>query len=197
MSFKLRDGTGSGNEVEVTEANQLSIVGEQHSLQFHHSFHNAAAYQVVGDFTTINNTTHTILHIKNTSTSRVVAVTYVRIQALDLAGGTALPSVNTYFQLGTGTTYASGGTAIIPVNVNFTSGHTADAVVYDNNPTVSGTFIEIDKWFVDIEGNQLIYNKEGSVILGQNDVFEVRVTSDHTSGVAIARVSFVFLANGA
>lgn len=196
MSIKIIDGTGSGNEVEVTANNQLSIVGEQHSLQFHHSFHSSNAYQVIGDFTSINNSTHTILHIKNISTTKIIAITYIRIQGLDFTGGTALPSVLTYFQLGMGTTYTSGGTVVTPVNVNFASGQTAEATVYDNSPTVGGTFTEIDKWFIESDAAQLIYNKEGSVILGQNDTFEIRVTSNHTVGVAIARISFVFLSNG-
>lgn len=191
MSLTIKDGGGTGNEASVTTAGQVKVIAESHSTQFHHSLENEAAYQVTGDFASINNSTHALIHFKNTSTTKIVIVTYLRMQMLDFAGGAAVPNVATYFSLGFGRTYGSGGTAVTPVNMNRGSGLTADATVYDNNPTLAGTFTEIDRWYVQGEGIEQTYNKEGTIILSQNDTFEIRVTSDHTSGVAHARMSFL------
>ena len=39
----------------------------------------------------------------------------------------------------------------------------------------------------------MTFNKQGSVIVGQNDTLEIRVVSDHTAGTAYARVTFMMI----
>jgi hypothetical protein len=75
--------------------------------------------------------------------------------------------------------------------MNASSGNSAAVTATDNNPTMAGTFLEFDRYYPASEADQLTYNKEGALVLGQNDTFEIRITSDHTSGVAQARISFI------
>jgi hypothetical protein len=191
MALQILDGQGRGYNAGVTAEGLLRVQAQTNALQFHHSREHEAAYQVQGDFASVNNSTHTVLHLKNTSATKLVVVTYIRCQFLDYAGGTALPNVATYWGFGLNRTVSSGGTAVTPLNMNASSGNSAAVTATDNNPTMAGTFAEFDRWYPKEEGQMLTYNKEGSLILGQNDTFEIRITSDHTSGVAQARISFI------
>lgn len=169
-------------KVKSTSSELQHVIAERDGL----------AFQVIGDFTSVNNSTHTILHIENTSSSKNLYITFNRLQTVDLAGGTALPSANTYWQLGYGRTYASGGTAVTPTNTNQYSGKTADAVCYGNNPTMSGTFVELDRYYIQSEADEQSYNKYGALALGKGNTYELRLVSDNTSGTAYCCVSFFY-----
>ncbi len=190
MPIQLLDGTGQGNVAKVNDENELEVRAITEPLQSHRSKVFGDSYQVIGDFASLNNSTHTVLHIVNTSTTKSMIVTYMRMQIIGAAGGNF--NANTYFQIGRDRTVSSGGTAVTPVNVNFDSGNTADATCTDNNPTMTGTFLEIDRWYPEGNGKMVTFNKEGSVILGLNDTLEIRCVTDHTSGTAYARVSFIY-----
>lgn len=190
--FQITDGTGTNGSARVNDQNELTVRSTNHPIQHVISERDGEAYQVIGDFATINNNTYTILHIQNTSTTKNMYITYIRLQTVDLAGGTALPSANTYWQIGTGTVFASNGTAVTPTNVNFGSANAAEATCYDNDPTVTGTFTEIDRWYPESEGDKITFNKEAAVVVGANDTLAIRIVSDHTSGTAYTRVSFFF-----
>jgi hypothetical protein len=141
-------------------------------------------FTVLGDFASINNGTFVALHIRNTSIQRQLAIVTIRTQVLGLAGGTALPSSNTYLQCGYNRTYVSGGTAVVPVNMNRASGNAAEAVCYTNNPTLTGTFIESCRAYPDANGFLCeAASAAGGLILGLNDTVEIRIVSDHTSGI--------------
>jgi hypothetical protein len=192
LEFEIVDGTGVNGSAKVNDKNELQVRATNHPIQHVISERDGQAYQVVGDFASVNNSTHTILHLKNTSTTKNMYITYIRVQTVDLAGGTTLPSANTYWQVGTGTTYSSGGTAVTPVNVNFSSANQASATAYDNNPTLGGSFTETDRYYVQSEADAVTYRKEAVMILGPNDTIDVRLISDHTSGTAYARISFFY-----
>lgn len=190
MGLQLEDGTGDGFSAKVNKYNELLTSADSKPIQHVISVRDGQSYQVIGDFTSINNSTHTVLHIKNTSSSRNLVITYIRMQTIDLAGGTAPPSATNYWQIGTGRTVSSGGSTVTPVNVNFSSGNTADVTATDNNPTMSGTFTELDRYYIQSEGDTVTYNKEGSIIIGKDDTLEIRIVASSTSGTAYARVSF-------
>jgi hypothetical protein len=191
MSIKILDGSGSGNTAGVTAEGLLRVQAQTNALQFHHSREHGSSYQVQGDFASVNNSTHSVLHLKNDSATKLVVVTYIRCQFLDYAGGTAIPNVATYWDFGFNRTVSSGGTAVTPVNMNANSGNAASITATDNNPTMAGTFAEFDRYYPTSEGDLLAFNEDGALILGQNDTLEIRITSDHTSGVAQARISFI------
>ncbi len=193
MSFQLEDGWGSGVKGRVSTDGQQLVRAESQELQHYYSFHKEQVYQVQGDFASVNNSTHAVLHLKNDDPDRDMVVSFIRMQLLDYAGGTALPNVATYWDVGFGRTVSSGGAAVTPVNMNRKSGNTASGTFTDNNPTMAGTFVEFDRWYPKEEGQMLVYSKQGSVVLGLNDTLEIRITSDHTSGVAQARVTFMMI----
>ncbi len=190
MVIQIGDGSGKGNIATVNTRGQLNTVTLARTPQFGVSLTDGRTYQVQGDFGSVNNTTHTILSLVNDSPTKVVVVTYIRMQYLDFGGGSTPPSANVYWSLGFGRTRSSGGTAVTPVNMNQTSGNLATVTAYDNNPTMTGTFTEIDRHYVKEEGEEFVYRKEGSVILGNGNSIELRITADNTSGVAQGRISF-------
>ncbi len=170
----------------------MFVRAESHSLQHHVSRHMGETYQIIGDFESVSNSTYTILHITNTKPDKVICISYVRTQAI-VSGGSTIPDVGTFFQLGFGTEFSSGGTLVTPVAMNTTSGKASGTTAYDNNPSVTGTFTEIDRWYVEPNGRQTVFNKDGSIIIGQNDTVEVRFTSDHTAGTAYARITYFLI----
>ena len=187
----IRDA-GTDRAAKINSDGKLFTISENHALQHENSWYKEDTYQVIGDVTLANATT-TVLHIKNTDATKNLVVSYVRVQAIDPSGGTAPPAAANYFQLGLNETVTSGGTAVTPVNVNAISGKVADVTATDNGPTMGGTFAEIDRWYLDADGGSNTFRKEGSIILGLNDTFSVRVVSDNTGGTAYARITFMMI----
>jgi hypothetical protein len=75
--------------------------------------------------------------------------------------------------------------------MNFDSGNVAPATAYEESPVMAGTFTEFDAYYPD-GSTMMVFNKHGSIVLGLNDTLEVRLVSDHTAGVAYARVTGMF-----
>lgn len=191
MGFVIEDPR-NGTTARVNDEGNLNTRAITHSLQHHHSRNDGQVYQVIGD-ATVTAGTNTVLHITNDSDTKWLIGTFIRMQSVDLAGGTAPPSANTYFQMGFGTTWSSGGIEVFPTNMNRTSGNEPSITAYDGLPTVTGTFTEIDRYYPDSDADQVTFNKAGSLILGKNDTLEIRLVTDNTSGTAYARVTFVML----
>ena len=133
------------------------------------------------------------MHITNASTTDTATVTYIRMQTIDPAGGTALPSAVNYYQIGTGQSYSSGGTAKTPVNMAVGSTVTSGVTAYDANPTLSGTLNVFDREYVKAEAEVSRYGKEGALVLLPGESMTIQFVGDHTSGTAYARV---FLLHG-
>lgn len=182
------DGTIAG----VTKGGQLRVVSENHSLPFHISYTQAGIYQFVADATVINGTA-TVWHLKNTDTTKILVIAEMDAQVVDASGGTAIPSANTYFEVGFNRTYSSGGTAITPVNQNRTIGKVASVDLYDNAPTLTGTFLQTQKWFPSAEAERYMFEERDGMILGLNDTLEMRIVSDHTSGTALSHCTFMMI----
>jgi len=188
----IDDGTGSGKKAKVSAENRLLTQSVSESLQHHISREEQQAYQVIGS-ATIANATTPVLHIKNTSSSLWLVVTYIRCTTVDAAGGTALPSDATRWQLALNRTHASGGSAVTPVNINTGSSNPANVTVYDSGPTLAGTAAVIDDEPIEAEGKLAKWNKDGSVIVSPSGTIEISLVSDHTSGTARARMSFLMV----
>ena len=192
MAFIIEDGTGQGYKAGVNSENRLRTNSVVEELQHHYSKTEGQVYQIQGSETAVGATTQTILHIKNTSTTRLFVISYIRVQLIGEAGGTALPVPATSFEIGFNQTYTSGGTAVTPVNMNAASGNAADLICYDNSPVVGGTFEGFDTWYPD-GSTMMTYSKHGSIALGFNDTVSCRLTTDHTSGLAYCRMTGVFI----
>ena len=182
------DGTVAG----VTKGGQLRVIGENHSLPFHISYAQAGVYQFVAE-ATLTNGTATVWHIKNTDTTRICVLAEMDAQIIDPAGGTAIPSANTYIDIGFNRTYSSGGSALTPVNQNRTVGKVASVDLYEGAPTMAGTFLETQKWFPDAEASRYTFEERDGLILGLNDTLEMRVISDNTSGTCLSHCTFMMI----
>jgi len=189
--MRIEDGKGSGRQASVNARNQLEVISEAQPIQHYINLNEQQLYTVMGDFAAINNATHVLLIITNNNDEKNMHIFGVRTQMLDYAVGTALPNVATYFTVGVGQTYTSGGTVVVPVNMNRNSANTADVSAYDNAPTVGGTFVEVDRFYpTSVEAFEREIFKSGELIIQPRGTFIVRITSDHTSGVAMAQVTF-------
>ena len=131
------------------------------------------------------------MHVKNTSSTKNLVVTYIRHQIIDQSGGTAIPNASNYFRIALGRTYSAGGSTATPVNVFTGSGNTAEATIYQGAPTLTGTANEIDRWYTKAEADMNTFNKEGAVIVPPNQTIELAYVGDQTSGTLYTRLSFV------
>ena len=174
----------------VTRDYQLKVQSESLSLQHFISRAYAQTFQVIGRTDTLTAATIPILHIKNDDPDRLLVFSYIRAGIVD--SNATLPGVGDYIQLGLGSTVTS-GTAVTPVNVNATSGKVATVTATHSTPTSGGTFTEIDAFYPKADGEQQVWNKDGSVVLGLNDTFEARIVSTATAGIAWARFTFMML----
>jgi hypothetical protein len=190
--MQIEDGTGKGYLTKVTSDNQLKVRSESRQIQHHVSINHKQAYQVSGLTPSVTSGNNTLLLLQNTSSDKYCVFTYLRMQVVDLTGGTTATDKEHYFQIGFNTSYTSGGDLKTPINMNTSSANLADVIVYENKPIVSGSIDEIDRRYI-IDENQYVWNKEGSLILGQNDYLEIRLVTDHTSGEAWARMSFLMV----
>jgi len=190
MPETIRDGKGRGYLAEVDADNKLNVRSIAEAVQHYISNEKQNAYQLIGT-TTLSSGTVVSVHIKNTSSSRNLVVTYVRHQILDNSGGTAFPNTSNYFRIALGRTYSSGGTAITPVNVFQGSATAAEVTAYESNPTLAGTASEIDRWYTKSEGDMNAFNKEGAVIVPPNGNIELSYVGDQGAGTLYSRISFL------
>lgn len=182
------DGTLAG----VTTDNQLRVVSENQELQHFISWVKEDAYQVIAHDTGITAQNQTILHIKNTSSTKKCVISFIRLSAI--TNTASKPVVGEYWQMGVGDTIASGGSTVTPVNMNASSGRVAEVTCTTGDPTEGDTFTEIDRVYN--QNNEHTYNKQGSIILGLNDTFSIKLLSAGT-GQATARVTFMMIDNDA
>jgi hypothetical protein len=187
MSLIIGDGWGGTKKLRITDSGQAKVVSENHELQHDVSINEGQAYQVISVDTGITAATETQLHIINTSSTRNCVITFIRMQAI--TNTASKPVVGEYWEMGFGRTVSSGGTAATPVNMNQNSSNAAEVTVTGINPTMAGTFTPIDRWY-NVGNAEQVYNKQGSIILGQNDTFEIRLVSAGT-GEAVTRVTFL------
>ncbi len=190
MGLQIEDGGGTGRTVKVTSGYQLKTRTESHHIQHHHSRFHGEVYQVISTDTGITAATQTLLHIKNTDPTKVLVIKDIRMQAItDTA---SKPVVGEYFEAGFGRTVASGGEVATPVNLNRTSGNVASVTCTGVDPVMAGTFIQIDKQYNQASGDEYIYENDGSIVLGLNDTFEIRLGSAG-AGEAKVRVTFIMM----
>lgn len=185
---RIEDGTGKGFSTQVDKNHHLHVEATSLPVQTVASQRDEQAYQVIGDYTITGSGTFNTLHIANNNENLSMIVTFMRVEGVGLTGGTY--GTSTVWEIGNNSVFSTGGTEVTPINVNLASGNDADVTAHDNNPTLTGTFIPIDKFYPK-ENNQMErFNKEGSLVLRKNDALTLRFTTDHTAGLAYSRVSF-------
>jgi hypothetical protein len=190
MSDMIKDGTGGGFLAGVTFENRLMTVAKTESLQHLVSQDYGQAYQVIGEANLVNGET-VVLHLKNISSDKNMIVTYIRHQIVSPTGGTSLPNVSNYFKIGAGRTYSSGGTLVVPTNVNIGSGNLAQAEIYTGSPVLTGTDKSLDRWYTKADSDMNTMNKEGALIVQPNNTLTISYIGDQTGGIIYSRVSLL------
>jgi hypothetical protein len=190
MPDMVRDGKGRGYLAGVDKKNRLQTRSVAESIQHNISVDNEEAYQCIGT-ATLAAATVVGLHIKNTSVTKNMIVTYIRHQIIDQSGGTAIPNASNYFRVALGRTYSATGSTATPVNIFSGSGNQAEVTAYQDDPTLTGTAREIDRWYTKSECDMNAFNKEGSVIIPPNQTIELSYVGDQTGGILYTRISFL------
>lgn len=190
MSVQLLDGSGKGNRAKIDVDKRLWVDSRSAALQHEISYIDEEAFQVIGTATLASGTV-VPLHITNDNQDKEVVITYIRHQIVDQASGTAFPNASCYFAIRYGTDYSSGGTTATPVNMHIGSSKVAGVTCYQTNPTLSGTAVEIDRWYTKAEGDMNTFNKEGALILKPGQSLDLAYIGDHTSGIVYTRLSFI------
>jgi hypothetical protein len=185
--MNIDDGIGRGFSAKVNKENRLGVESVSLAAQAVRSREYGEAFQVEGTITITTSDTP-VLWIRNDSQDKLLVVTYLRVMSI----GAAASNVDGYFTIKLGSTYTSGGGAVTPVNLNRNSGRISPTVAYDGSSslTLSGGS-QIDKnW----EANSMqAYNKEGSIVLGNNDAISVWHKGSTVAGSAYARISYYFI----
>lgn len=183
----IQDGTGSGRAATINTENKLETNSVTSTVQHFISHQHGRAFQVIGTSIPAAGPV-TVLHLKNTDTVRDFNITFIRMQLVDLTGGTALPNGSNFFTVALGRT-ATAGAAATPVNVNAGSTRIAGMEATDTAPTMAGTPKEIDRWYPQSIGAEQTFAKQGAVILTANSTIEVTFIGDYTAGTLYTRIS--------
>ena len=193
MSGVTIKNPGTGRQAYVSTDGQLLVQSENLSLQHYVSRYTGQAYQTSFTDTGLNAKENIVGHIKNTSSTLSLVVTYIRIQTPVVSGGTALGSnAANYWRFNFGRTYVSGGTAAANINMNRASGNSAQVLSYQGDPVLAGTAVEFDRTYA-VNAEQITYNKDGAIILGPNDTLGLSFTTDNTAGTAYCRVTYLLM----
>lgn len=187
--MKIESGTGNGYYAGIDAQNRLRTASVSSTEQHAVSSVTQKSFQVIGEATAVNGTVN-VLHVKNGTADQTFTLTYMRMSNIDLAGGTAVPNAANYFELGTGMSYSSGGSAAEAVNVYVGSTVLSGGTFYEAGPTLTGTFVPIDKHWPSTDADEQSYNKEGSVMVPPGQTLTLRYTGDQTSGTLYTRFSF-------
>ena len=190
MADIIKDGTGGGYSAKVNSRNRLQVISKSEMLQHLVSKESHGAFQCIGTASLSSGTVVALL-LKNNSSTKNMIVTYNRHQIIDATGGTAIPNASNYYRISLGRIYDSGGTLVEPVNIYAGSGVLSEVTAYEDNPTLTGTAKESDRWYTKANGDMSLFNKEGSLIIPPNESIELSYVGDQTSGTIYTRLSFV------
>lgn len=203
MGIQIEDGLGSGEMAEVFD-NRLRTFAVQDSLMNHISAESEhqTVYDAFGTIVIASGVTGVsggvVLFVQNNDPVRFLVVDRIYVQVAQPAA--VLPLQSTYFSVGFGRTYTSGGTTITPVNENrFTKNV---AVVTAVNSTallgLTGTFTESMRFYP--QGGpvfEIVPQGADSIILTRGNSIEVDFSSGLLgSGVALAVMRFAQILPG-
>jgi hypothetical protein len=159
------------------------------------------AFQVWGTTADVAAAENPLLFLQNDDTTgKILVVTYIRMVAINLATTGAF-GAGTYFTVGFDQSRTSGGTAVTPVNMNRSSGKIASVTAYSSGDLAgAGTAVVLspaanaavsDRHYPEGNLKELVYRKEGSIILAQGKSITLSLVTDFTAGYAYGRIAFV------
>jgi hypothetical protein len=200
MGITIEDGLGSGEMAEVFD-NRLRTFAVQDSLMNHLSVEpeHQTVYDTVGTITIASGITSAsggiVLFLQNNDPSRFIIIDRIYVQVAQPVAA-SLPQTSTYFSVGFGRTYLSGGTALNMVNENrFTTNTALATAVNVNGATLlglTGTVTEALRFYPQAGPVFEIVPQAGdSIILTRGNSIEVDFSAGILgSGVALAVMRF-------
>lgn len=192
----IRDPS-SNKGMEVDSDGYGRVATKAGSYLHWYSEHKEQAY--IATFSNISfdtaNANERVAYIQNTSETQLLSIDEIRVQVAD--PGATVPIYTTYVDLVSGLTFSAAGegAAVTPRNLNLASGKDAAATCYDENITVTGTAVELDRHIVEADSKPFFLgpNKEtGALLLGQNDTATVRYESATSVAYIYVTITFHF-----
>jgi hypothetical protein len=198
MGIVIEDGLGTGECAAVFD-NRLRTFAVQDSLMNHLSVEtiHQTVYDAFGTIVIASGVTGVsggvVLFVQNNDSTRFLVVDRIYVQVAQPATG-ILPLQSTYFSVGFGRTYTSGGNVITPVNENQFTTNKAVATVVNSVSLLglTGTFTEALRFYPQAGPVFEIVPQAGdSIILTRGNSVEVDFSSGLLgSGIALAVMRF-------
>jgi len=181
MSLQLEDGRGSGKRAEVSDEFRLRTEAIAIPPQLHASLVHSRAFQALSGVRNVTSpSTYGILALRNNGPEDL-AVTYIRV------GIDRIEALQAKVEVVLGGTWAA-GTAGTVQNLNTKSSLPA-AVDAHYNSIPTGDVVVIDNQWA--QGpKEMIYNKEGSIILPTGGIISLKVTTETAAVNVHGRISF-------
>lgn len=158
----IKDGTGKGYFTKVDSNNRLWVYATTRSEIAFQSEYNQSAFLAYGrrNFTAANTNQGILQLVYNGSGT-------MHIGKVIISTNSDLCKVELYV----GTTYTSGGTAIIPNNMNRVSNKSSDVIAYNGRDSnLEFDYIEANELFdVRLSKDSFDYDFEGGLILGNGN----------------------------
>lgn len=185
----IESGLGNGKTAGIDDDNRLLTAS--FNIPFSHLI--AKDYQnsfaVSCSAVPINGAT-TVALLENTSPDKQVVITRLTLQSV-VSGGTALPSATGgLWQIEMNAVYASGGTAVSPVNISSGSNVVAPVRIFEDGAGLAGA-PDVAYNLMALPGNPIDLRTDGNAIVLPGKAVSIGYTGDNTGGLLLANVSFV------
>ncbi len=157
----IEDGKGSGKKAEVTSGNRLNVSARAEDRIFYASRDDEKAFSVYGrrNFAAGSHTDENILSLTYTGTGKL------HIKEITFASNSSDAKVEVYFDA----TSISGGTEVIPLNLNRTSAITSETTCLKGETTLTGTTITANEMFeIRLSNNTFIQDFHSALSLPKN-----------------------------
>lgn len=200
MGYVIEDGKGSTVKANVFEK-RLRTIDVQCSAMNQQSAENASVFDVGAVYDMSSGlSSYTILHVTNNDPINMLVVDRIYVQCLVQS---FRPGAASFFAIGIGTVFNSGGAMLTPVNENRESGELANVtVVTGSGLFLGGTFTQINKNWATANISfaspieMIIQGSDGN-ILGYLNTMEIQLTNANIgTGIAMATMRFAMVPPG-
>lgn len=190
----LIENPAGGPRANVSVDNQLEVHASVATQVHWYSEVKGQSYQVIGTTDTLTAAKVPVLYIKNTSSILDLVLESLVLQTI--AEAATIPAVGIFWTVDVGAV-VSGGTAIVPVNLNSNAGNLADATALHSTPTIDTAGTEIFKFYPKLDGELINILTQGALILGPNGTATISYTTTGSVGIAHANACFYMETQGA
>jgi len=182
--MRIKDGTGSGNELKIDDHGRAQVLAVQFSHEAHHTSYHSNFYTVVGETILPDGNETECLILTNDGAEDMELYWTVISSDANIAATYYLDSA-----------YASGGTAVSAVNMNRSSSLSASVTAYEGGATgnlVSTTTNEKKVRSIHQSANDHEdFNFMGGIIIPKNASIIIKATGTAADNVSVS-LSFSF-----